>query len=126
MAGTLTVIWWRDIPAQVIAKDKRRASKIVLHPRFQVAIDRAALKAGRREMDAYIAEWRKEQRRCGDDLEAAARDEAERLEAHYTKERLTELVVDRRLSTTTKAACMTRTVIARRPARSSSASTARS
>ena len=92
MAGTLTVIWWRDIPAQVIAKDKRRASKIVLHPRFQVAIDRAALKAGRREMDAYIAEWRKEQRRCGDDLEAAARDEAERLEAHYTKERLNELV----------------------------------
>ena len=51
MAGTLTVIWWRDIPAQVIAKDKRRASKIVLHPRFQVAIDRAALKAGRREME---------------------------------------------------------------------------
>ena len=92
MAGTLTVIWWRDIPAQVIAKDKRRASKIVLHPRFQVAIDRAALKAGRREMDAYIAEWRKEQRRCGDDLEAAAREEAERLEAHYTKERLNELV----------------------------------
>ena len=46
MAGILTVIWWRDIPAQVIAKDKRRASKVVLHPRFQVAIDRAALKAG--------------------------------------------------------------------------------
>jgi hypothetical protein len=92
MPGTLTVIWWRDIPAQVIAKDKRRASKVVLHPRFQVAIDRAALKAGRREMDAYIAEWRKEQRRCGDDLEAAASEEAERLEAHYTKERLNELV----------------------------------
>ena len=95
MAGTLTVIWWRDIPAQVIAKDERRASKIVLHPRFQVAIDRAALKAGRREMDAYIAKWRKEQRRCGDDLEAAAREEAERLEAHYTKERLNELVSSR-------------------------------
>ena len=43
-------------------------------------------------MDAYIAEWRKEQRRCGDDLETAAREEAERLEAHYTKERLNELV----------------------------------
>jgi hypothetical protein len=43
-------------------------------------------------MDAYIAEWHKEQRRCGDDLEAAANEEAERLEAHYTKERLNELV----------------------------------
>jgi hypothetical protein len=91
MAGTLTVIWWRDIPAQVIAKDRRRASKVVLHPRFQVAIDRAAVKSGRREMDAYIAEWRKEQRRCGDDLEREAREEAERLESHYTKEVLNVL-----------------------------------
>ena len=92
MAGTLTVIWWRDIPAQVIAKDKRRASKIVLHPRFQVAIDRAALKAGRREMDAYIAEWRKTQEPCGDDLEAEARTTSERLETDYTKHRLAELI----------------------------------
>ena len=88
MAGTLTVIWWRDIPAQVIAKDRRRSSKIVLHPRFQVAIDRAAVKSGRREMDAYIAEWRKEQRACGDDLDAEVNAEVERLETEYTKELL--------------------------------------
>ena len=92
MAGTLTVIWWRDIPAQVIAKDRRRASKVVLHPRFQVAIDRAAEKAGRKSMDDYIAEWRKEARPCGDDLEKAANDEAERLEAAYTKDVLARLV----------------------------------
>jgi len=85
MPATLTVIWWRDIPAQVIAKDARASSKIVLHPRFQVAIDRAALKSGRREMDAYIGEWRKEQRPCGPDLQREARDEADRLEGHYTK-----------------------------------------
>ncbi len=90
--ASLITIWWRDIPMQVIARNGRQAHKVVLHPRFQVAIDRAALKAGRREMDAYIAEWRKEQRRCGDDLEAAAREEAERLETQYTKERLNELV----------------------------------
>jgi hypothetical protein len=92
MAGILTVIWWRDIPAQVVAKDGRRASKIVLHPRFQVAIDRAAVKSGRREMDAYIAEWRKTQRACGADLETEARTEAERLEAAYPKEVLNRLV----------------------------------
>ena len=34
--GTMTVIWWRDIPAQVTAREGRRQSKIVLHPRFQV------------------------------------------------------------------------------------------
>lgn len=92
MPPVLTVIYWRDIPAQVVAKDGRRSSKIVLHPRFQVAIDRAAVKAGRREMDAYIAEWRKEQRRCDDDLEAAAHAEADRLEAAYTREVLARLV----------------------------------
>ena len=88
----LTVIWWRGIPAQVLARDGRRAHKIVLHPRFQVAIDKAAEKAGRRSMDAYIAEWRKVQRPCDDDLEAEVQAEVERLEREYTKQRLAELV----------------------------------
>ena len=90
--AALTIIWWRDIPAQVVAKDARRASKVVLHPRFQVAIDKAAVKAGRREMDAYIAEWRKTQRPCGDDLEAEAAAEATRLEQAYGREVLARLV----------------------------------
>jgi cvfA/B/C family virulence factor len=90
--GVLTVIWWRDIPAQVVAKDGRRASKIVLHPRFQTAIDRAAVKAGRRSMDEYIAEWHKVQRPCGDDLEAEATAEVARLEATYTRRVLDHLV----------------------------------
>jgi hypothetical protein len=92
MAGTLTVIWWRDIPAQVVAKDGRRASKVVLHPRFQVAIDKAAVKAGKRAMDDYIGEWRKTQQPCGDDLESVANDEATRLEAAYGKHELAVLI----------------------------------
>ena len=92
MGATLTVIWWRDIPAQVIAKDRRRASKVVLHPRFQVAIDKAAEKAGKKSMDDYIGEWRKVQRECGDDLEAAANAEATRLEADHPKPVLERLI----------------------------------
>jgi hypothetical protein len=92
MGATLTVIWWRDIPAQVVAKDGRRASKIVLHPRFQVAIDKAAVKAGRRAMDDYIADWRKTQRACADDLEAEASAEAARLEAAYGRHELAVLI----------------------------------
>ena len=71
--ATLSVIWWRDIPAQVVAKDGRRSSKIVLHPRFQVAIDKAANRAGKREYNAYIGEWRKTFEPCGDDLEESVR-----------------------------------------------------
>jgi hypothetical protein len=90
--GTLTVIWWRDIPAQVIAKDRRQAHKVVLHPRFQVAIDRAAMKAGKKAFSDYIEEWRREARSCGDDLEAIANAEATRLETTYTTDVLNRLV----------------------------------
>ncbi|HEY7523549.1 MAG TPA: virulence factor [Candidatus Limnocylindrales bacterium] len=92
MAATLTVIWWRDIPAQVIAKDRRQAHKVVLHPRFQVAIDRAAMKAGKKSASDYIGEWRRDQRPCGDDLETEAQTEATRLETLYTRDVLKSLV----------------------------------
>jgi hypothetical protein len=92
MGATLTVIWWREIPAQVIAKDRRQSHKIVLHPRFQVAIDKAAVRAGMKQFDRYIEQWRKEQRPCGDDLRAEAEEEAARLEADYPQPRLNELV----------------------------------
>ena len=92
MAGLLTVIWWRDVPAQVIARQGRRAHKIALHPRFQTAIDRAAERAGKKSMSEYIDEWHKENRPCGDDLEAEALAEAARLERDYPQDVLNALV----------------------------------
>ena len=92
MAAMLTVIWWRDIPAQVIAKDRRQSHKIVLHPRFQVAIDRAAVKADLKQFDRYIEQWRRVARPCGDDLRAEAEAEAARLEAEYDRTALNALV----------------------------------
>ena len=90
--ASLTVIWWRDIPAQVLAREGRRASKVQLHPRFQVAIDKAASRAGKRAYNDYIEEWRKAARACGDDLEGEVNAEVERLEAEYDKHRLAELI----------------------------------
>jgi hypothetical protein len=90
--ASLTVIWWRDIPAQVLAREGRRASKVQLHPRFQVAIDKAASRAGKRSYNEYIEEWRKVARDCGEDLEAEVNAEVERLEIEYDKHRLAELI----------------------------------
>lgn len=90
--ATLSVIWWRDIPAQVVARDARRSSKVVLHPRFQVAIDKAANRAGKRGYSEYIEEWHKTFRECGDDLEAEVRGEADRLETEYDRHHLAELI----------------------------------
>ena len=89
---TMTVIWWRDIPAQVTARDGRRQSKIVLHPRFQVAIDKAASRAGKRAYDAYIEEWRRVDQSCGEALDVEVATEVERLETEYDKHRLAQLI----------------------------------
>ena len=72
---------------QVIARDRRQAhEKRVLDKRFQVAVDKAAMKAGKKSYGDYIEEMRRAERECGDDLEAEADAEVARLEAAYTKE----------------------------------------
>lgn len=69
----ITLVYWRDIPAQIIAGKGRRGVKKPLPERFEQAIDRAAMKVGARDSDAYLAEWRKvsEGEEPGDDAEAA-------------------------------------------------------
>lgn len=93
--GEVTILYWRDIPAQVVAKAGRRSAKRVLDERFEKAIDRAAMRAKLRDSDSYLAEWhRGEPEACGDDLEAVAEETARRLEAAYDSERLAALVAN--------------------------------
>jgi hypothetical protein len=72
----LTIVYWRDIPAQVMAGRGRQAVKVPLPERFEQAIDRAAMQAGATGTDAYLEGWRKASvTRPGDDAGAAARAE---------------------------------------------------
>ena len=52
--ANLTVVYWRDIPAQVIAKAGRKSAKKMLSDRFQEAIDRAAMRSGAAGTDEYL------------------------------------------------------------------------
>ena len=89
----LIIVYWRDIPAQVIVKAGRQAAKRQLNERFEKAIDRAAMRAKRRDTASYLAEWRRaDPVDCGDDLESEAAAAAERLEAEYDDTRLKALV----------------------------------
>jgi Virulence factor len=89
----LIVVSWRDIPAQVLVKAGRRTARQPLPDRYQEAIDRAAMRAGLRDTDAYLGEWRRVTAgSCGDDLEAEAERAAAKLEADYPPARLRELV----------------------------------
>ena len=83
MSRRLITVYWRDIPAQVIARQGRRSAKIVLSDRFQRAIDRAAMRAGKGSSDKYLEEWRRVSRPCEGDLESAMQAEAARLEAAF-------------------------------------------
>jgi hypothetical protein len=88
------VIYWRDIPSQVVVQSGRQREKAQLSHRFQEAIDRAAMRAGKGSSDAYISEWRREATalESAADLAALARETAERFEADFSDEHLLALI----------------------------------
>ncbi|MBF0277418.1 MAG: virulence factor [SAR324 cluster bacterium] len=93
----LIKISWRDIPSQVIAKNGRNKAKVQLSTRFQKAIDRAAMKAGRQGSDEYLDDWQRSYKKCEGELTELAHAAAEQLELDYPDERLEALVRSRGL-----------------------------
>ncbi len=89
----VTVVYWRDIPAQVIVGRGRKGTKLPLPERFEQAIDRAAMKSGAAESDDYMAGFRKADPFTveGTDADAAAA-EAARLDAEYDQTRIKTLI----------------------------------
>ena len=95
--GQVVTLYWRDIPAQVVAQKgrgrKREQAKIELDRRFALAIDEAAMRDGADSTDDYLADWRKgDLVDCSDELEGEARRVAESLEAEFDGKLLAELV----------------------------------
>jgi cvfA/B/C family virulence factor len=89
----LFIVYWHDIPAQVIVKLGRQSAKRELSPRFQEAIDRAAMRSGEHGTDAYLNAWRRAAAvPCGDDIEAEATSAAQRVEEEFDEKRLAALV----------------------------------
>jgi cvfA/B/C family virulence factor len=90
--ASLTILYWRDMPSQVVVKAGRATAKRELPERFIRAIDAAAMKSGASGTDDYLADWRRgDPSPCGDDLEAEASAAAARLEAEYDNDRLAQL-----------------------------------
>jgi hypothetical protein len=91
--GQLTIVYWRDIPSQVIARSGRANEKRMLPDRFQEAIDMAAMRDGASGSDAYLADWRRtDPAECGEDLAAEAERAAAELDASFDKDRLKALI----------------------------------
>ncbi len=93
--ATMTIVYWRDIPAQVIVGKGRRAAKAPLPERFEQAIDRCAMKVGAKDDEAYLSEWRKiDAGEITGDANAAASETAARLDAEFDAERIKTLIAN--------------------------------
>lgn len=89
----LVILYWRDIPAQVIVRRGRQSAKRELPLRFTEAIDMCAMRVGARDSDAYLAEWRRgAPAEVSDDLEAEADKALAEIDAVYSREELVRLV----------------------------------
>ena len=91
----VTIVYWRDIPAQVIVGKGRQAAKVQLPERFEQAIDRCAMKVGARDDDAYLAEWRKvDAGEVDGDTHEVANATAARLDSEYDTARIKALIAN--------------------------------
>ncbi|TDH35777.1 hypothetical protein E2A64_10640 [Pseudohoeflea suaedae] len=86
------IVFWRDIPAQVIVRKGRQTAKRELAGRFAEAIDMAAMRSGAAGTDDYLAEWRRaEPETVSDDLEAEAERAASEIETLWPQDRLVKV-----------------------------------
>ena len=89
----VTIVYWRDIPAQIIVGKGRRAAKVQLPERFEQAIDRCAMKIGADGSDDYLAEWRKAPSYPAEgEATEVAKTEAAKLDAEFNKDRIIALI----------------------------------
>ncbi len=98
----LQIIYWRDIPAQIIVSAGRKKARRQLDVRFEKAIDRAAIRAKLHGTDDYLEQWRRSAPvDCGDDLEAAAEQAAGRIQLEYSADRVERIVRSNGIDDTT-------------------------
>ncbi len=92
---TLSTISWRDIPAQLTGRAGDDQHKVLLHARFQHAIDRAAAVAGLTSTQDYVQQWRTSSSPLtDDDVEAQLDQRCADIENEYPPDRLEALVVN--------------------------------
>lgn len=94
-----TIIFWRDIPSQVVVKEGRTKAKSQLSKRFMVAIDKAAMRAGRQGSEEYLEDWRRQIETCQGDPQTIADTTAEELETSFSDEVLKILIKNKGLKT---------------------------
>jgi Virulence factor len=90
----MVIILWRDIPAQVNGQRGADRHQVILPHRFQKAIDRAAMVAGKKTAQEYVGEWRRATHPIAGELVESIDATAANIEAEFSNERLNTLVTN--------------------------------
>ena len=87
------ILYWKEFPSQLQAKDEAGKTNALLPQRFQQAIDAAAMAEASTDEDAYLDGWHwgEEQERPGPAKELMETLLAE-LEAEYPQSRLVQMI----------------------------------
>ena len=88
----LKIVYWRDIPGQVVIRQGRRSTRIRLPARFFRAIERAGYRLKKKQQDALFDPWHDVTQAFDGDVRQQARQLVEQLEEHYTEEVLETLI----------------------------------
>lgn len=96
----IVTIYWRDIPSQVTVQAGRKRFKELLAPRFQEAIDRAAMRAKKIDSDAYLEDWKRSNTQAEGDPQALLIDAVSKIETEYTDDKLDAIVRNKGINPT--------------------------
>ncbi len=88
----LKIVYWRDIPGQVVIREGRRSTRIRLPARFMRAIERAGYRLKKKQQDALFEPWHDVAQPFDGDIKQQARQLVEHLEQTYTEEVLEILI----------------------------------
>ena len=92
--ANLTIVYWRDIPAQLIIGTGRKAKKRKLPEKYEKAIDRCAMKVGAKDSESYLQGWRKKNIPLLNHGEDAINREASKIEQEYSDIKLLSLIIN--------------------------------
>jgi hypothetical protein len=88
----LKIVYWNDIPGQVVVREGRRSTRIRLSARFMKAIARASARLKKQNKDALFEPWRDVDQPFTGDIKEQAKILVRHLEEEYSEAVLDKLI----------------------------------
>jgi len=88
----LKIVYWNDIPGQIVVREGRCSTRIRLSPRFMKAIERASYRLKKQNKDAFFDPWHDVDQPFDGDIREQAKILLRQLEEQYSEAVLDKLI----------------------------------